>query len=752
MHSTRILRRRAPVRAVALMLAVFMGLGFVWTPGAAAQTPNSWARVDLEFDDAPLSLVFQSLADVAGLNVLLDPSVEGKVSFTLRDVPAREAIDLVARLTGYRYHIIGNTLVVGTAERLRSEFRSLDYELFTLRHVELATASELIARLFPDVDIIPDARTNSLIVRGAREDLLGVSDFLAIYDRSQDRALEFRNAAVADVLWALAGRAGWNLVIEGEIEGSLTANLEGMDYTQALALVSDAASLNYRLGDGVLYVRQTAPPPEPQPVRRVAVVRLDHADPERTKEMLAGMYPDMHFDVDTQSRRLLIEGADAQVASVERFVKELDVPRRQVIVEARLEEINVEALHLLGIDWGEGPWATLNSTSLNPLVLALDPAALRGQLEALRSNGLTTILSSPRIAAIEGEPATILVGDRIPIIMQIFEEDGRISEVLEFIEAGIKLDITALIGDDDTITMRIDTEVSSITGMTPQNIPQIRTREMSTMVRVRDGQSLVIGGLITEDEREVMRGLPLLSDLPVLGRLFGSKETETVQTEMVVFLIPHIVYDEPEAGRRGVDLGQGAAGAAGGTGAAAAGGAASEQGSPATAGASGAAAGGHPAHQPVGSVVPGGQRPTERLAGADDDANIAWVDVVSHIHGALDVSFEHRRGDHGLLTNVYYSPDTAWGAGVGWRRYGAEVAGVRPWAGLSAEYIKPFEQDEATYVLSASVGLGTREAAPLRLELYGKYSLLYGGVVWPAVDLPARTEGISTGLRLGWEY
>ncbi|REJ32994.1 MAG: hypothetical protein DIU83_07375, partial [Bacillota bacterium] len=571
------------------MLAVFMGLGFVWTPGAAAQTPNSWARVDLEFDDAPLSLVFQSLADVAGLNVLLDPSVEGKVSFTLRDVPARAAIDLVARLTGYRYHIIGNTLVVGTAERLRSEFRSLDYELFTLRHVELATASELIARLFPDVDIIPDARTNSLIVRGAREDLLGVSDFLAIYDRSHDRALEFRNAAVADVLWALAGRAGWNLVIEGEIEGSLTANLEGMDYTQALALVSDAASLNYRLGDGVLYVRQTAPPPEPQPVRRVAVVRLDHADPERTKEMLAGMYPDMHFDVDTQSRRLLIEGADAQVASVERFVKELDVPRRQVIVEARLEEINVEALHLLGIDWGEGPWATLNSTSLNPLVLALDPAALRGQLEALRSNGLTTILSSPRIAAIEGEPATILVGDRIPIIMQIFEEDGRISEVLEFIEAGIKLDITALIGDDDTITMRIDTEVSSITGMTPQNIPQIRTREMSAMVRVRDGQSLVIGGLITEDEREVMRGLPLLSDLPVLGRLFGSKETETVQTEMVVFLIPHIVYDEPEAGRRGVDLGQGAAGAAGGTGAAAAGGAASEQGSPATAGASGAA-------------------------------------------------------------------------------------------------------------------------------------------------------------------
>src|SRR5690606_41355935 len=98
-------------------------------------------------------------------------------------------------------------------------------------------------------------------------------------------------------------RAGWNLVIEGEIEGSLTANLEGMDYTQALALVSDAASLNYRLGDGVLYVRQTAPPPEPQPVRRVAVVRLDHADPERTKDMLAGMYPARPLDGGTAGGR-----------------------------------------------------------------------------------------------------------------------------------------------------------------------------------------------------------------------------------------------------------------------------------------------------------------------------------------------------------------------------------------------------------------------------------------------------------------
>src|SRR5690606_2095788 len=147
----------------------------------------------------------------------------------------------------------------------------------------------------------------------------------------------------------------------------------------------------------------------------------------------------------------------------------------------------------------------------------------------------------------------------------------------------------------------------------------------------------------------------------------------------------------------------------------------------------------NPAHQPVGSVIPLRDGVGTRLTTGPDNVSVAWLDVTSHVHGAFDLGLERRSGDTGLLTHWPYSVERAWGAGGQWGRHGAEVARVRRGAGLSPEYIKPFEQDEATYVLSASVGLGTREAAPLRLELCGKYSLLYGGVVWPAVDLPART-------------
>lgn len=764
------------MRLTALTLMALLALGTLGAPAAMAQT-NAWpagtgqAVVDMAFDEAPLAQVFQSLADVAGLNVLLDPIVTGKVSFSLRDIAAADAIELVARITGYQYQVVGNTLIVASEDRLRQQFRTTDYELMPVRNVDLQRTADLVQQLYPDVNVIADVATDTLIVRGSAAELGGVRAFLERYDRNYTQPLQFRNASVESVLWALADRAGWNLVVEGALDGELTAHLEGMEYTHALGLVSDAADLHYRLSDNVLYVRQLQPALEQAPRRRIAIYRLDHVNPAKTGEMLAGLYPDLHVNVDEQTRSVIVEGEDAQVAAVDRFVRELDVPRRQVIVEARLEEINVDALHRLGIDWGEQR-GLFNPTNIDPLVLAWDPSVLRGRLEALNDEGLSKILASPKLAAIDGEPATILIGDRIPIIMHSTDDEGRISETLEFIEAGIKLDILAMIGQDDSVTLTIDTEVSSITGMTPQNVPQIRTREMSTRVRVHDGQSLVIGGLIEEDERESMRGMPFLSDLPLVGRLFSSKTRETVQTEMVVFLIPHIVHDTPPPVRQGAGAGGGSAATAptneprSRTGTASVSGAASGSVVTGTATGSGTDTGtgsgttatvtgsdtvaAHPAHRAPGSVVADAERPMP----VAEDVSIAWVDVTSHMQGAHDIQFERRRQNSGLLTGVYIASrpgGLAYGGNVAMRRYGAEIAGITPWAGLGIEYMQPAGTDGG-YLVSANVGVGTREAAPLRIEVYGEYTLLETGLSLPSPDLPARSDDIRTGLRLGWEY
>lgn len=709
------LRRLFLLRAAALVLTCLLPAQAVWPSAAQAQPAELSAVVDLSFSDAPVAQVFQSLADVAGLNVLVDPDAQGRVTVTLRRVSAQEALDLVSRLTGYGYRIVGNTLVVAPHERLRADFGTVEIAIIPVRHVDLQNAADLVARLYPDADVVPDAATNALIVRGGAEELAEVQRLLAQYDRAPRQPLEFRNAPVESVLWALAERAGWNLVVEGRLEGELTASLEGMDYRQALELVGAAAGLQYRLEGNVLAVRQLPPPAEPQPVRRTAIVRLSHANPPRAGEMVASLYPDLAVLVDEASRLLVMEGQAEQVAAAERFVRELDVSRRQVIVEARLEEIHVDALARLGVSWDER--LVVAPTSRNPLVLSVDPSLLRAQLEALQSEGLAKLLASPKLAAVEGEPASILIGDRIPVILQSEDEEGRLTQNVQFFEVGIKLEITATVDDADAVTLAINTEVSSLTGMTAQQLPQVRTREMSTTVRVRDGQALVIGGLIQDMEEETLRALPLLGDLPLVGRLFSRTETSATQTEMVVFLIPYIVRDDDGAETAAAP----------------------------------AVSGGVREEDVQARRWTNAAARLDRLAG-EGDVSIAWVDVFSNVEGAFDLLFERRRDDVGLWTGLYYSPHTAWGAGFGWRRYGQEADGIQPWGGLGVEYLRPLWEEEPTYVLSASVGIGTRETSPLRLELFGQYSVVYGGSGALSLGLPGRWEGVRTGLRIGWEY
>lgn len=483
-----------------------------------------------------------------------------------------------------------------------------------MRHVDLQNAADLVARLYPDADVVPDAATNALIVRGGAEELAEVQRLLAQYDRAPRQPLEFRNAPVESVLWALAERAGWNLVVEGRLEGELTASLEGMDYRQALELVGAAAGLQYRLEGNVLAVRQLPPPAEPQPVRRTAIVRLSHANPPRAGEMVASLYPDLAVLVDEASRLLVMEGQAEQVAAAERFVRELDVSRRQVFVEARLEEIHVDALARLGVSWDER--LVVAPTSRNPLVLSVDPSLLRAQLEALQSEGLAKLLASPKLAAVEGEPASILIGDRIPVILQSEDEEGRLTQNVQFFEVGIKLEITATVDDADAVTLAINTEVSSLTGMTAQQLPQVRTREMSTTVRVRDGQALVIGGLIQDMEEETLRALPLLGDLPLVGRLFSRTETSATQTEMVVFLIPCIVRDDDGAETAAAP----------------------------------AVSGGVREEDVQARRWTNAAARLDRLAG-EGDVSIAWVDVFSNVEG--------------LSTFCLSGAGTTWGCGLG---------------------------------------------------------------------------------------
>ena len=161
-------------------------------------------------------------------------------------------------------------------------------------------------------------------------------------------------------------------------------------------------------------------------------------------------------------------------------------------------------------------------------------------LKILEEQGDATILANPKITTISGQEASIFVGDRVPVVLD--SPDG--TRTMEFLESGINLRVTPRISDDDYVTILVQPEVSTFIWRTDTAYPQIRTREAETTVRVKSGQPFVLGGLIQEQENELLKQIPFLSQLPVLGKLFQWKETSRTQTEMTIFVIPRIVNED----------------------------------------------------------------------------------------------------------------------------------------------------------------------------------------------------------------
>ena len=164
--------------------------------------------VNMEFKQAPLVDVFQILGELGGYNVLVDPTVKGEVTFALRNLPVEEALDLVTRTTGYRYQLVGNTLVVGNEQRLKSEFGSEDFSFVTVEYVDVESAQRLVSLVVPNLKSYVDNEQNLLILYGLTTDLELAKRVLKQYDQkafiTPEQAIAVQASSGGDVTsWAV---------------------------------------------------------------------------------------------------------------------------------------------------------------------------------------------------------------------------------------------------------------------------------------------------------------------------------------------------------------------------------------------------------------------------------------------------------------------------------------------------------------------------------------------------------------------
>ncbi|MDF2634685.1 MAG: type and secretion system protein, partial [Pelosinus sp.] len=257
-------------------------------------------------------------------------------------------------------------------------------------------------------------------------------------------------------------------------------------------------------------------------------------------------------------------GSPTGCARIKALLVDLDTPQQQVTLEAKVVAINKTKTKDLGIDWSwdvtpqyaeyEAPQVNIangvttfeagkvtRANNKGIIQFGRNPEGhpyefyYQAKINALISNGNAKILASPKLTTINGKEARILIGDRIPVLTEKIE-DGKTTTTVEYVDAGIKLIYTPTITEDGTVTAKVQTEVSTPTLVSDIKNYRITTREAETTVCMKDGETMVIGGLIGSEESKTNNNIPFLSNLPLIGTLFKSVHNSKAETEVIIFL------------------------------------------------------------------------------------------------------------------------------------------------------------------------------------------------------------------------
>ncbi|MBU0502294.1 MAG: type II and III secretion system protein [Candidatus Margulisbacteria bacterium] len=207
-------------------------------------------------------------------------------------------------------------------------------------------------------------------------------------------------------------------------------------------------------------------------------------------------------------------------------------PGAQVLIEAKVLEISESNATKLGLSYGQQTGFFIVGEELT------------ANLKALIAEGSAKVVASPRIATLDDHEAVINIGSRIPYALPVTSGSSSTQWTIDYIDAGVIFKITPQISSDGYITAAIQPEVSSISEWrttSAGDFPVISTRNARSTLRVKDGETIVVGGLISESERDNISKIPVLGQLPVLGLLFQNKTTEKAKTEIVFMITPRII-------------------------------------------------------------------------------------------------------------------------------------------------------------------------------------------------------------------
>ena len=378
------------------------------------------------------------------------------------------------------------------------------------------------------------------------------------------------------VFSALGQLAGISVVFDAQFRDTpFAGDLRGMTFDTALAAVAASTSNFFRVtAPGTVTIIPDTPAKRREYEEEIIrTFYLSNADMQETIDLLRLVVDLRRLAPVTATNAISIKDTPERIDAAARLIRAIDKARAEVVIEVQLLEVDRQTLREYGLrfastggnsdisagesgvgDGADGLGLSVGDVgrlSGSSLFLA-NPTSLLVRL--LETNSSTRILANPRLRTSDGIAAQAHFGERVPVPVTTFSPiaAGGISQQpitsFNYEEIGVNIDITPRIHHNDEVSLAVGVEISNISGTGYADVPQFGSRSITTMIRLRDGETNILAGLIRDDERETLGGIPGLSRIPILGRLFGRTTTDRQETDIILTLRPHII--------RGLALGE----------------------------------------------------------------------------------------------------------------------------------------------------------------------------------------------------
>lgn len=576
---------KAPVEPVLVASAEQTGRVIAQPPAAprvavaapAAGRVSDARRVSLNFLGADINDVLKAISMQSGQNVVASKDVTGNITLSLSNVTVDEALDYVAKLSGYTYAKADETYLVSSKDSIAKLSNGMDQGYVTepikLSYAKVDDVIALAKVQFPDVQVSKiSAETaksagaskgvgpkgNLLVLTGPPDQVVDAKDLIGKFEDTFKVQSAESSRATYKVRYVSPTELAETLVQLIPGIGVTFAPSEGFNLEAPAAISVSGTGSTVESGSGGT-VRATSSRGAGTGTNLLGQMGNDGE----------GTPASAVADIETvnRSQSIIIVGRQAEVDRAVKLAEELDVKSPQIKIEAKITSINKNAEKNLGIKWD---WSELGlfegftdyvkqtadrdfapegenmqNTRKSHSKWYRQPFDIAATLDALVTDGNGEVLAAPTMVCMEGKPSVFFVGDEVTYIQRIEVTPTGQNITTDTKQVGVQLRAIGTTSPDGFITLNLHPEVSVLKLNVEQgvNLPIVTRRFTDHVVRVKDGQTLVIGGLIRSDDIIEMSKVPLLGDLPFFGQLFRHSHTSKASTEVVMFITASILKD-----------------------------------------------------------------------------------------------------------------------------------------------------------------------------------------------------------------